>query len=192
MGATAPTARHRAVTAAVLTTERLLLRELTEDDFDAVHAYGSDPEVVEFVPWGPNTEQVTRDFLERNIRKAEADPRQDFVFGVVPHDTGRLVGSIGLYCNGHQAMLGYAFGREAWGRGYATEAARAMVGMAFEVLHLRRVWASCDPDNTASARVLQKCGMTLEGQLREDNDIRGRLRDSLVWGILEREWPPPK
>lgn len=172
----------------VLETDRLLLRELTPDDFDAVQAYASDPEVVEYVPWGPNTEQVTRDFLERAAHKAAADPRQDFVLAVVAKDTGRLAGTVGLYCNGHQAMLGYAFGKEVWGRGYASEAAFAMVGMAFEVLHLRRVWAACDPDNTASARVLQKCGMTLEGRLREDNDIRGRLRDSLVWGILEREW----
>ncbi len=171
-----------------LETERLLLREFTTDDFEAVHAYGSDPEVVQYVPWGPNTEPVTRDFLARNIMKAEADPRQDFVYAVVPKDTGRVAGSVGIYADGHQAMLGYAFGREVWGRGYATEAALAMVEMAFEVLHLRRVWASCDPDNTASARVLQKCGMTLEGRLREDNDIRGQLRDSLVWGILEREW----
>lgn len=178
------------MTTPVLETGRLLLRELSLDDFEAVHAYGSDPEVVEYVPWGPNTEQVTRDFLERNVRKAAADPRQDFVYAVVPKDEGRLVGSVGIYCDGHQAMLGYAFGREVWGRGYATDAARAMLGMAFDVLHLQRVWASCDPDNTASARVLQKCGMTLEGRLREDNDIRGRLRDSLVWGILVREWNP--
>lgn len=172
----------------VLETDRLILRELSMDDFESVHAYGSDPEVVQFVPWGPNTEQITRDFLERNIQKAAADPRQDFIYGVVPKGDDRLVGSVGIYSDGHQAMLGYAYGRETWGRGYATEAALAMVGLAFDVLHLRRVWASCDPDNTASARVLQKCGMTLEGRLREDNDIRGRLRDTLVWGILEREW----
>jgi RimJ/RimL family protein N-acetyltransferase len=172
----------------VLETDRLILRELSLDDFEAVHAYGSDPEVVEHVPWGPNTEPVTWAFLENALRKIAADPRQDFMYAVVAKDTGRLIGSVGIYTDGHQGMLGYAYAREAWGHGYATEAALAMIGMAFDVLLLRRVWASCDPDNTASARVLQKCGMTLEGRLRDDNDIRGRLRDTLVWGILVSEW----
>ena len=86
------------------------------------------------------------------------------------------------------AMLGYAYDRSVWGMGYATEAALAMLELAFDVLGVRRVWASCDSVNTGSARVLEKVGMRLEGTLRHDMNIRGDLRDSAVWGILEREW----
>jgi [ribosomal protein S5]-alanine N-acetyltransferase len=188
---------------AALETERLLLRELRPDDFDAVHAYGSDPEVVEFVPWGPNTEQETRDFINNTVADQSEDPRVDWVYAIVPrdegrvidgsrtHDHGRLVGTVGLYLRPSdpgQAMLGYALAPEAWGRGYATEASRTMITFAFDVLDLRRVWAACDPDNTGSIRVLEKAGLALEGRLRGDTIIRGRVRDTLVWGILRDEW----
>jgi RimJ/RimL family protein N-acetyltransferase len=179
------------MTAPLIHTRRLVLREIDEDDFDAVHAYGSDPEVVQYVPWGPNTEPVTHDFIQRCMERAMAEPRLEYVFGVVPRESIDLVGSVGLYlrsADAHQAMLGYAYGRAAWGQGYATEAALAMVELGFDVLGLRRIWASCDPRNHASARVLEKVGMKLEGHLRESTNIRGTLRDELVWGILEREW----
>ncbi|MEM7417782.1 MAG: GNAT family protein, partial [Gemmatimonadota bacterium] len=140
------------------------------------------------VPWGPNTEQVTRDFLARNIERAAEEPRDDFSLAIVPKGEDRLVGTAGIYVKGHQAMLGYALHRRAWGLGYATEASLAMIEMAFDVLGLRRVWAACDAENTASARVLQKCGMVLEGHLRHDTEIRGELRDTLVWGLLVAEW----
>jgi RimJ/RimL family protein N-acetyltransferase len=175
----------------ILETRRLILREITERDFDAVHAYAADPEVVRWVPWGPNTEQDTHDFLAHCIASAAADSRMDFVFGVELRDEPGLLGSVGLYLKPYdegQAMLGYAFGKPAWGRGIATEAARVMVEMGFDVLGLRRIWAACDPDNSASRRVLEKAGLQIEGRLREDCVIRGEVRDSLLWGILEAEW----
>ena len=63
-----------------------------------------------------------------------------------------------------------------------------MVEMGFDVLGLRRIWAACDPDNTGSRRVLEKTGMQIEGLLRDDTVIRSEVRDTLLWGILEREW----
>lgn len=172
----------------LIETDRLILRELRPDDFEDVHAYGSDPEVVQYVPWGPNTEQVTRDFLESAVERAAASPRDDFILAIVPKGESRLVGTVGIYAKGHQAMLGYALHRRAWGLGYASEASVAMLELAFDGLGLRRVWAACDAENTASARVLQKCGMVLEGHLRHDTEIRGELRDTLVWGLLAAEW----
>ena len=174
----------------MLRTERLLLRELTDDDFEAVHDYARDPEVVRYMPWGPSTEQETRDFLRRAQALATEEPRRGFELAVVTAGDDRLIGAIGLHMDTSelQAMLGYCYHRSAWGHGYATEAARAIVGFGFEVLLLHRVWAGCDPDNTPSARVLEKVGMRLEGRLREDTRIRGEFRDTLVYGILSREW----
>lgn len=174
-----------------LETERLVLREITEADFREIHGYASDPEVVQYVPWGPNTEQDTHDFLARTMIAASADPRLEFVFGVELRDQPGLLGTVGLYIRPEdtdQAMLGYAYGRPAWGRGIATEAARGLVAMGFDLLGLRRIWASCDPDNKGSRRVLEKVGMTVEGRLRGDLVIRGDVRDNLIWGILEGEW----
>ena len=175
-----------------LLSERLEYRELGDDDFAAVHAYASDPEVVRFMPWGPNTEPDTRDFLERAQRAALTEPRRGYEMAVVTRADGRLIGAVGLHLAeaDEQAMLGYCYHRDAWGLGYATEAAETLLGFGFEVLLLRRIWAGCDPDNTASARVLEKVGMTLEGRLREDCNIRGVRRDTLMFGILDHEWTP--
>lgn len=175
----------------VFRTDRLVLREMHADDFEAVHAYASDPEVVRWVPWGPNTETDTRDFVAVTMASAAADPRLDWILAVETREAPRLLGTVALYIRYHdqdQAMLGYALGRDAWGRGYATEAATAMLELGFDALGLRRIWAACDPDNAKSRRVLEKIGMTLEGRLRQDTVIRGQVRDSLVWGILQREW----
>ncbi len=175
----------------LLETERLALREITERDFAAIHAYASDPEVVEYVPWGPNTEQDTHDFLARTMTAAMADPRLEYVFAVELRDDPGMLGTVGLYVppnDQDQAMLGYAYGRDAWGRGIATEAARCMVAMGFDVLGLRRIWASCDPENQGSRRVLEKTGLTVEGLLRGDLVVRGEVRDNLIWGILEPDW----
>jgi len=174
----------------VLETDRLILRELDLDDFEAVHAYASDPEAVRYMTWGPNTEQETLDFLEGARASAAEEPRTGYELAVVTKADGRLVGCIGLHLRSDEstAMLGYCLHPDAWGQGYATEAARGVLGLGFDVLLLHRVWAGCDPDNIASARVLQKVGMSLEGRLREDLRIRGVYRDTLVFGILEREW----
>lgn len=175
----------------ILETARLRLREITDDDFDAVHAYASDPEVVQYMTWGPNTEQDTRDFLERAQAQAAAEPRLDYSVGTVTKNQDRLIGAIGLHLpsdDAHQAMLGYCYRREAWGQGYATEAASGLVDFGFAVLGLHRIWAGCDADNQASIRVLEKLGMTLEGRHREDVRVRGSFRDSLMFGLLEGEW----
>lgn len=175
----------------ILRTPRLFLREFSVEDFEAVHAYASDPEVVEFLPWGPNTEQDSRDFLSNTVKSAAVEPRDDYVLGVVQRSDDRLVGAVGLHlahADDHMAMIGYVYHRDAWGKGYATEAARSMVSFGFEVLHLDRLWAGCDPENYASAMVLEKVGMSLEGHLRQDTRVRGRLRDSLIFGVLADEY----
>src|SRR5262245_6354443 len=79
---------------------------------------------------------------------------------------GRLAGMIGLRVSGHRAELGYVLARPHWGRGLATEAARAVVAWALAQPTFVRVWAVCDVDNHASARVLEKTGMEREGHLR--------------------------
>jgi hypothetical protein len=74
-----------------------------------------------------------------------------------------------------------------WGKGYATETANALVDFGFDKLNLHRVFATCDPANTASAHVLEKIGMKREGRMREHMWARGKWRDSLLYAILEHE-----
>lgn len=86
------------------------------------------------------------------------------------------------------ASMGYCFDDTSWGRGYATEAARALLEWAFATLDLNRVQAETDTRNVASARVLEKLGFVREGTLREDCVVNGDVSNSWVYGLLEREW----
>jgi len=89
------------------------------------------------------------------------------------------------------ASLGYCYTDAAWGHGYATEAARALLRWAFDTLDLNRVQAETDTRNLASARVLEKLGFVREGTLREDCIVNGEVSDSWVYGLLRRECQPP-
>ena len=85
------------------------------------------------------------------------------------------------------AVLGYCFNKTYWGKGYATEAVRALLEFGFKSLALHRIFANCDPSNVASNRVLMKSGMKLEGHLRKNFRVKGGWRDTMIYGILERE-----
>jgi [ribosomal protein S5]-alanine N-acetyltransferase len=182
------------MTSLPLRTSRLLLRDFTESDWQAVHEYDAHPEVVHFMLWGPNSEEHSRDFVNRNIAASQVTPRVGFELAVVEQQTSRLVGGAGLTVTpAHQkGFLGYCFHRDVWGRGYATEASREVMRFGFEDLALHRITTTCDVDNHASARVLEKLGMQQEGILRHDALLRdGSRRDHFVYGILADEWRKP-
>jgi RimJ/RimL family protein N-acetyltransferase len=86
------------------------------------------------------------------------------------------------------ANIGFCLNREYWGKGYATETAMGLLNYGFAELQLQRVEANCDPENSASRRLLEKIGMTYEGLLREKVLIHGEHRDYLVYSILKNEW----
>ena len=86
------------------------------------------------------------------------------------------------------AKLGYCLDDAAWGQGFATEAADALLHWAFDTLDLNRVQSETDTRNTASGRVLSKLGFVREGTLRQDCIVDGEISDSYVFGLLRREW----
>jgi RimJ/RimL family protein N-acetyltransferase len=88
------------------------------------------------------------------------------------------------------ASLGYCLDDVAWGHGFATEAARALLQWGFDTLDLNRVQAATDTRNAASARVLEKSGFVREGRLREDCVVNGEVLNSYVYGLIRREWRP--
>ena len=89
------------------------------------------------------------------------------------------------------ASLSYCLDDAAWGHGYATEAARALLQWAFDTMDLNRVQAEADTRNVASARVIEKLGFVREGTLREDCVVNGEVSDSWVYGLIRREWSAP-
>ena len=147
-------------------TERLVLRRPTEADADAVfEAYARDPAVSRYTTWTPHRDVGD---TRRYLRQCEVGWRRGTLLTwlITQREDGRVIGSIDMRFEGHRAELSYVLAHAAWGGGYATEAARAVMRWARTLLELNRVWAVCDVDNAAAARVLEKLGMTREARLR--------------------------
>ncbi|MCC5641997.1 GNAT family N-acetyltransferase [Nostoc sp. CHAB 5824] len=174
-----------------LETQRLILRDFVESDWPAVHQYASDHEVVRYLTFGPNSEEDTKNFLQAEISLQREEPRQHFALAVTLKAQKQLIGTcrISTLDTGNRiGSIGYCFSKQFWGQGYATEAALGVIYFGFQELSLHRIFATCHPENIASARVLQKIGMQQEGYLREHHWIKGEWRDSWLYAILEHEW----
>jgi [ribosomal protein S5]-alanine N-acetyltransferase len=170
---------------------RIYLREHAQGDHAAVLGYSSDATVARYVPWEPNTNEGASAFLAAVIAAAEQTPRVSYELAIVERATQQLVGAarIGIESFPHKrADIGYALRRDRWGEGFATEAARLLLGFGFDQLGMRRIWATSHPDNLASARVLEKIGMSYEGRIRDHLFVKGAWRDSLAYAITEPEW----
>ena len=150
-----------------LETKRLLIRDFTAADFDAVYAYGSDPEVVRYMVFPRSTPEGTREHIARCIELAHAQPRRCYDMGIALKSTGQIIGGITLGVlddDRDEAAFSYLLNRAVWGQGYASEALAEMVRFGFAVLGLQRIADGCDAENTASARVMEKCGFQFEGE----------------------------
>lgn len=175
----------------IIRTERLILRDFDEKDWQAVHRYASDPEVVRYMDWGPNTKMETKVFISRAIAYQKEKPRRNYALAIILKAEDRLVGGCGLHVvnlDNREGWLGYCLNRYFWRQGYATETAKALLRFGFQQLGLHRIYATTDPANMASVHVLEKIGMQREGYLREHKLVKGRWRDSLLYAILEGEW----
>jgi RimJ/RimL family protein N-acetyltransferase len=174
----------------LIRTERLALRPFEAGDFEAVHRYGSDPAVVRYTSFGPNTPEETRAFLDRTAEDAAKEPRMAFDFAITVPPSNEPIGGCGIYLREARRQigeLGYCLRRQSWGQGIAPEAVNAMLDLGFGDLGLHRIFARCHPDNRNSARVMEKCGMRYEGHLRESHFIKGEWWDFLQYSVLARE-----
>lgn len=179
--------------APTLHTARLRLRPFDDADADDLFALHSNAQVLRYWDSPPWTEYArAKRFLA--VCRQLAEEGTGTRLAVERGSDGAFLG----WCTLHRwnpdyrsASLGYCFGEAAWGHGYATEAARALLGWAYDTLDLNRVQAEADTRNAASARVLEKLGFVREGTLREDCVVNGDVSDSWVYGLLRREWQPP-
>jgi RimJ/RimL family protein N-acetyltransferase len=172
-------------------TPRLLLRDFVSEDWPAVLAYQSDPRYLRYYPWETRTEDEVRAFVQMFLGHQQEQPRRRFQLAITLPEDGRLIGNCGMrrkLGNEWEGDIGYELAPEYWGRGYATEAARTMVDFGFRELDLHRISSWCIADNVASARVLEKTGLRLEGRLRENEHFKGRWWDTLLFGVLREEW----
>lgn len=174
-----------------LETERLLLRDFRLDDEADIYEYARDPEVVRFANWGPVDVSIIRANLRRRLYDQEHWPRDSVEVAVELRGEDRLIGGMRITILDHAnrtADFGYTFNRRYWNKGYATEAARELLSLAFSNLKLHRVWATCDARNHASYRVMEKLGMRREALFKKDVLQKGEWRDSYLYAVLAEEW----
>lgn len=177
-----------------LHTDRLLLREFVADDWPALHAIESLPEVARYQDFAPRTEEESRAYVLAAAAEANAAPRHTFDLAVVRRADEHVIGRCGLGIIEpplREAIIWYTLHPDVWGHGYMTEAAWAMLDFGFQQVGLHRIWADCDPANVGSWRVLEKIGMRREGHLVENAWIKGEWVDSLIYALLDREWKFP-
>ena len=165
----------------------MALRPITEDDWPTVHAWASQDRVCRYQVWGPNTPAQTREFVRGAARAWSCVPRTRLVYAITLQ--GSVIGNCELNLRDRdQGEISYALHPDCWGRGLATAAARLLVQVGFDDHELHRIFATCDPRNTASAAVLHRLGMHYEGRMRETTLIRDGWRDSDLYSLLVHEW----
>jgi RimJ/RimL family protein N-acetyltransferase len=176
-----------------ITTPRLILRQFHPADAPEVAVFAGDRDVASTTasiphPYPPNLADAWIASLPVKLSAGT-----EVVFAVTlpvkRRPMGRLVGAIGLIVDRthSRAEMGYWIGKPFWGKGYATEAARAVIGYGFETLSLNRIFAHHMTRNPASGRVLEKAGMKFEGELRGHVLKWDRFEDIRLYGILRTE-----
>lgn len=179
-----------------IATSRLRLREPKRSDLEPLHEAIVETlqELVLWLPWARtgHTRSDTRRYL-RGARLARSQ-RSALEFVIESALDSTLLGITSLHRIDwlrHSAGLGYWIRRSAWGKGFATEAARALSAYGFQVLGLHRIEAHVALDNPASQRVVEKAGFTREGVARENELIDSRYVDHIQYSLLEHDPSAP-
>jgi aminoglycoside 6'-N-acetyltransferase len=170
----------------IIATERLVLRRFRESDAPVLAAYRSDVDVARYQSWvAPVTVEQARWSV---ASMAVADPGEPgwFQYAVERTEDHALIGDVGVNLHGNrlQAEIGFTLATAYQGRGYASEAVRAVLDRLFQVQRLHRVSAECDARNTASARLLERVGFRSEGLRPQFTWIKGEWTDDLLFGLL--------
>ena len=168
----------------IFTTPRLRLRPSLRSDAPAVFELGSDLEVARYMDW-PALKDLRDAILatERAEQQWKIGDRYTWRITITPHDIP--IGNVGCHIAGRQAELGFVLSRRQWGQGFATEASRVVFEWLASEPAISRIQATCDVDNAASQRVLEKLGMTREAILPQSvvrPNLPGRpMRDALLY-----------
>ncbi len=172
-----------------LHTERLVLRALSASDLEVHGRLFSDPEVVRFLYDEVLEGVALQSHLERRL-SAPWPPDEQWLNLAVEHE-GEFLGEVGLCRTSivhRQVEVGYVFGSWARGRGFATEAVRAVAGLAFGDLGAHRVIARLDARNERSRALLERLGWRLEAHFVENEFVKGEWTDERVYACLASEW----
>ena len=179
----------------MIETKRLVVKPFSGDDLDILMKLYSDAEIMRYLPFPVMDREMAQRRLDKNIAGWKANPQIDYEMAVICKETDEKIGRAEITRNypEESAMIGWMLIKSAWGKGYATEIANALIGYCFRELHLHRVYALCHPDNVASWRVMEKCGMHREAhyvQKCKYTKASGvRWEDELEYAIIRTDAP---
>lgn len=174
-----------------LRTARLELRPFRTEDVDGLLPLHSDPVAVRYVPYAPRDRDGVVAVLARKTANTALRAEGDLLELAVVLPDGTLVGDVLLALRSvadETLEVGYLFATAHGGRGYATEAVRALLDLAFGPLGARRVVARVDARNDASRRLLARLGLRQEAELVENEWFKGELSTEVDFAVLRREW----
>ena len=177
-------------------TPRLLLRPLTEADVDDVYAYQSLPDLVRYLRWPVRNREESR---EHTLKRAGFTRLENDNDGLIlaaelvgaNGTPGPVIGDMSVFLeSGENAQIeiGWVFHPAHQGKGYATEAARAVLELAFSEIGAHRVSAHLGPENAASVALCLRLGLRLEAHFIEHEIFKGEWGDLAIYAILRREW----
>jgi [ribosomal protein S5]-alanine N-acetyltransferase len=174
-------------------TTRLRIRPVSQSDLSSLLAVNGDDSVTRYLPYSSWQDMADAEAWYGRIMALQ-EKGDTFQFVMTLRDHNDAIGTCLLFRLAEQsarAEIGYALGRDHWGKGYALEAMSALIDRAFSDLSLHRLEAEIDPRNAASAKVLGRMGFVKEGLLRERWRLKGETTDSALYGLLRPEWARP-
>lgn len=168
---------------AQINTNRLILRRPSLTDAAAIYEFGRDPEVTRYMEW-PRHKSIQDAVQALESFAAQWDSGSEFCWAITMKPENTAIGTIACRIKSPRADFGYVLNRRYWGQGLATEAARAVVSWVMSLPDIDRVWATCDSENLASARVLAKTGLQREGTWRRSTvrpNLSAMPRDTFIF-----------
>jgi len=175
-------------------TERLVVRcyQPTDAPLLAESVTESVEHLKPWMPWAHDEPMPLEKKLEGVKRfRGMFDLSQNYIYGIFNPEETKLLGGTGLHprLGDNELEIGYWIHKDYINKGLVTESSAALVQVAFEIIHVHRVEIHCDPGNLASASIPRKLGFTHEGTLRQKTPFLDRWSDSMIWGLLETEYP---
>lgn len=169
-------------------SDRLIIRRFVKEDWQDLYEYLSDKDVVKFEPYDTLSK-------EESIKEAVNRAESKFFYAVTLKNSGKVIGNLTFFEENFNTFeLGFVFNSKYQGKGYASEAAKALVDYAFKNMGARRVIAMCNPKNTPSWKLMERLHMRREGHLLQNVYFKTDEQDNPIWmdtylyGILKDEW----
>jgi RimJ/RimL family protein N-acetyltransferase len=167
-------------------TERLILRDFVQSDLSDVQALRSDPDVMRYIDYFPESPEQSCAWLDSVLFHNAQRPRTSYNLAITLRDENRAIGWVGFGDSEHHPGpenfgVGYMIAKDYWARGYGTETLRAVIAYVAEHLHGRRIYSHCFAENVGSYRVMEKAGMTLLRRYEEVDPRDGRMATNLEY-----------